>query len=35
VLIAIALIFGVWYLVNNTSGETDLPDEVDVTVVQE
>jgi hypothetical protein len=33
-LIAIALIVGIWYLVNNTSAET-LPDEVDVTVVQE
>jgi hypothetical protein len=35
VLIAIALIVGVWYLVNNTSGETELPDDVNVTVVQE
>jgi hypothetical protein len=33
-LIAIALVVGIWYLVNNTSEET-LPDEVDVTVVQE
>ncbi len=33
-LIAIALVLGIWYLVNNTSDET-LPDEVEVTVVQE
>jgi hypothetical protein len=33
-LIAVALIVGIWYLVNNTSDEA-LPDEVEVTVVQE
>jgi hypothetical protein len=33
-LIAIALVVGIWYLVNNTSGES-IPDDVDVTVVQE
>jgi hypothetical protein len=33
-LIAIALVVGIWYLVNNTSSDT-LPDDVDVTVVQE
>jgi hypothetical protein len=33
-LIAIALVVGIWYLVNNTSDEA-LPDEVEVTVVQE
>lgn len=33
-LIAIALVLGIWYLVNNTSDES-LPEEVEVTVVQE
>lgn len=33
-LIAIALLLGIWYLVNNTSDES-LPEEVEVTVVQE
>jgi hypothetical protein len=33
-LIAIALVLGIWYLVNNTSDES-LPEEVDVTIVQE
>lgn len=32
-LIAIALVLGIWYLVNNTSDES-LPEEVDVTIVQ-
>lgn len=36
VIIAIALIFGVWYLVNNTGGEGEgLPEEVNVTIDQE
>ena len=35
VIIAIALIFGVWYLVNNTDGGEALPDEVNVTIEQE
>jgi hypothetical protein len=33
-LIALALVLGIWYLVNNDGGES-LPDEVDVTIVQE
>ncbi|MGH8950838.1 MAG: hypothetical protein ACRDX9_05380 [Acidimicrobiia bacterium] len=35
VIIAIALIFGVWYLVNNTDDGETLPDEVNVTIDQE
>ena len=33
-LIAIALVLGIWYLVNNTSDDS-VPEEVDVTIVQE
>jgi hypothetical protein len=36
VIIAIALIFGAWYLVNNTSDDGDvLPDEVNVTIIDD
>jgi hypothetical protein len=33
-LVAAAIILGVWYLVNNTDGG-GVPEEVDVTIVQE